>query len=68
MNDNLKPIDRRDGKAGGMDETERTHIGPDGRTNGIIPGPKGRFSIKGIFAGGYSIQCLHVRVPGHKPE
>lgn len=61
-------IDRRNDKAGGMDEVEWTHIGPDGRTDGIISGPKGRFSIKGVFAGGCNIQCLHVGVPVHKPK
>lgn len=59
-------IARREAKAGGMDEVEWTYIGPDGRINGIISGPKGRFSIKSVFAGGYDIQCLHVRVPVHK--
>lgn len=54
-------IDRCNAKAGGIDEVEWTHIGPDGRINGIISGPKDRFSIKSIFAGGYNIQCLHVR-------
>lgn len=28
--------------------------------------PSGRFSIKSIFAGGYNIQCPHVRVLVHK--
>ena len=59
-------IDRCNAKAGGIDEVEWTYIGPDGRINGIISGPKGRFSIKSIFAGGYNIQCLHVRVLVHK--
>lgn len=59
-------IDRCNDKAGGIDEVEWTYIGPDGRINGIISGPKGRFSIKSIFAGGYNIQCLHVRVLVHK--
>lgn len=59
-------IDRRNDKAGGIDEVEWTYIGPDGRINGIISGPKGRFSIKSVFAGGYDIQCLHVRVLVHK--
>lgn len=59
-------IARRNDKAGGIDEVEWTYIGPDGRINGIISGPKGRFSIKSIFAGGYNIQCLHVRVLVHK--
>lgn len=59
-------IDRRNDKAGGIAEVERTHIGPDGRINGIISGPKGRFSTKSVFAGGYNIQCLHARVPVHK--
>lgn len=59
-------IDRRNDKAGGIDEVEWTCIGPDGRINGIISGPKGRFSIKSVFAGGYNIQCLHVRVLVHK--
>ena len=59
-------IDRCNDKAGGIDEIEWTYIGPDGRINGIISGPKGRFSIKSIFAGGYNIQCLHVRVLVHK--
>lgn len=59
-------IDRCNDKAGGIDEVEWTYIGPDGRINGIISGPKGRFSIKSIFAGGYDIQCLHVRVLVHK--
>ena len=49
-----------------MDEAEWTHIGPDGRTNGIISSPKGRFPIKSVFAGGHNIQCLHVRIPVHK--
>lgn len=59
-------IDRCNDKAGGIDEVEWTYIGPDGRINGIISGPKGRFSVKSIFAGGYNIQCLHVRVLVHK--
>lgn len=59
-------IDRCNAKAGGIDEVEWTYIGPDGRINGIISGPNGRFSIKSIFAGGYNIQCLHVRVLVHK--
>ena len=59
-------IDRCNAKAGGIDEVEWTYIGPDGRINGIISGPKGRFSSKSIFAGGYNIQCLHVRVLVHK--
>lgn len=59
-------IDRCNDKAGGIDGVEWTYIGPDGRINGIISGPKGRFSIKSIFAGGYNIQCLHVRVLVHK--
>lgn len=59
-------IDRCNAKAGDTDEVEWTYIGPDGRINGIIPGPKGRLSIKSIFAGGYNIQCLHVRVLVHK--
>lgn len=59
-------IARCNDKAGGIDEVEWTYIGPDGRINGIISGPKGRFSIKSIFAGGYNIQCLHVRVLVHK--
>ena len=59
-------IDRCNDKAGGIDEVEWTYIGPDGRINGIISGPKGRLSIKSIFAGGYNIQCLHVRVLVHK--
>lgn len=59
-------IDRCNDKAGVIDEVEWTYIGPDGRINGIISGPKGRFSIKSIFAGGYNIQCLHVRVLVHK--
>ncbi len=59
-------IDRCNDKAGGIDKDEWTYIGPDGRINGIISGPKGRFSIKSIFAGGYNIQCLHVRVLVHK--
>ncbi len=59
-------IDRRNAKAGGIDEAEWTHIGPDGRINGTISGPKGRFSIKSIFTGGYNIHCLHVRVLVHK--
>lgn len=59
-------IDRCNAKAGGIDEVEWTYIGPDGRINGIISGPKGRFSIKSIFAGGYNIQCLHVRALVHK--
>lgn len=59
-------IDRCNDKAGGINEVEWTYIGPDGRINGIISGPKGRFSIKSIFAGGYNIQCLHVRVLVHK--
>lgn len=54
-------IDRRNDKAGGMDEVEWAYIGPDGRINGIISGPEGRFSVKSVFAGGYDIQCLHVR-------
>lgn len=59
-------IDRCNAKAGGIDEVEWTYIGPDGRVNGIISGPKGRFSIRSIYAGGYNIQCLHVRVLVHK--
>ena len=59
-------IDRRNAKAGGMDEVEWTCIGPDGRINGIISGPKGRFSIKSVFAGGCDIQCLHVGVLVHR--
>lgn len=59
-------IARCNDKAGGIDEVEWTYIGPDGRVNGIISGPKGRFSIKSIYAGGYNIQCLHVRVLVHK--
>lgn len=59
-------IDRCNAKAGGIDEVEWTYIGPDGRINCIISGPKGRFSIKSIYAGGYNIQCLHVRVLVHK--
>lgn len=59
-------IDRCNDKDGGIDEIEWTYIGPDERVNGIISGPKGRFSIKSIFAGGYNIQCLHVRVLVHK--
>lgn len=59
-------IARCNDKAGGIDKVEWTYIGPDGRINGIISGPKGRFSIKSIFAGGYNIQCLHVRVLVHK--
>lgn len=49
-------IGRCDDKAGGMDEVGWTCIGPDGRINGIISGPKGRFSVKSVFAGGYDIQ------------
>lgn len=48
-------IDRRDDRAGGMDEVEWACIGPDGRVNGIVSGPEGRFSIKSVFAGGYNI-------------
>lgn len=59
-------IARCNDKTGGIDEVEWTYIGSDGRINGIISGPKGRFSIKSIFAGGYNIQRLHVRVPVHK--
>lgn len=59
-------IDRCNDKAGSIEEVEWTYIGPDGRINGIISGPKGRFSIKSIFAGGYNIQCPHVRVLIHK--
>ena len=59
-------IDRRNAKAGGIDEVEWTYISPDGRINGIISGPKGRFSTKSIFTGGYNIQCLHVRSLVHK--
>lgn len=59
-------IARCNDKAGGIDEVEWAYIGPDGRINGIISGPKGRFSIKSIFAGGYGIQRLHVRVLVHK--
>lgn len=59
-------IDRCNDKAGGIGEVEWTYIGPDGRINGIISGPKGRFSIKSVFAEGYNIQCLHVRVLVHK--
>lgn len=59
-------IARCNDKAGGIDEVEWTYIGPDGRINGIISGSKGRFSIKSIFAGGYNIQCLHVRFLVHK--
>ena len=59
-------IARCNDKAGGIDEVEWTYIGPDGRINGIISGPKGRFSIKSIFAGGYNIQCFHIRVLVHK--
>lgn len=59
-------IDRCNDKAGGIHEVEWTYIGPDGRINGIISGPKGRFSIKSIFAGGYNIQCLHARALVHK--
>ena len=59
-------INRCNDKAGGIDEVEWTYIGPDGRINGIISEPKGRFSIKSILAGGYNIQCLHVRVLVHK--
>lgn len=47
-------------------DEENQGYGPDGRINGIISGPRGRFSIKSIFAGGYNIQCLHVRVLVHK--
>ena len=78
MNNSLKPIgqpldnwkagiiDRCNAKAGGIDEVGWTCIGPDGRINGIIPGPKSRFSVKSVFAGGYDIQCLHVRVLVHR--
>ena len=31
-----------------MDEVEWTYIGPDGRINGIISAPNGRFPIKSI--------------------
>jgi hypothetical protein len=59
-------IARCNDKTGGIDEVEWTYIGSDGRINGIISGPKGRFSIKSIFAGGYNIQRLPVRVLVHK--
>lgn len=59
-------IDRCNDKAEGIDEVEWTCIGPDGRINGIISGPRGRFSVKSVFAGGYNTQCLHVRVLVHK--
>ena len=49
-------IDRCNDKAGGIDEVEWTYISPDGRINGIISEPKGRFSTKSVFAGGYDIQ------------
>lgn len=61
-------IERCNDKAGGIDEVEWTYIGPDGRINGIISGPKGRFSIKSIFAGGYSIQCLPCEGPSPQTQ
>ncbi len=51
-----------------MDEAERTHIGPDGRTNGIISGPKNRLPTKSILAGGHDTQRPHATVPVHKPK
>ena len=51
-----------------MDEAERTRIGPDGGTDGIIPGPEGRFPTKSVSAGGHDIQRLHARVPVHRPK
>lgn len=59
-------IDRCNDKAGGIDKVEWVYIGSGGEINGIISGPKGRFSIKSIFAGGSSVQRLHVRVIVHK--
>lgn len=59
-------IDRCNDEAGGIDEVEWAYIGPDGRINGIFSGPKGRFSINSVFAGGYGIQCLHVMVLVHR--
>lgn len=34
----------------------------------ITSGPEDRFPIKSVFAGGYDIQCPHVRILVHKPK
>lgn len=48
-------------KIGKIIDGSNLEIGYDGNINGVIIGERGKATAKTIFAGGYNIQCLHVR-------
>ncbi|PWG65566.1 hypothetical protein [Bifidobacterium callitrichidarum] len=56
-----KLIARCHDKIGGVDSIDWLEIGRTGELEGIINGPEGRLHLHAVLAGGYNIQCLHVR-------
>lgn len=54
-------IKRCTDKIGGITGAEWLHVGRTGEIEGYITGPQGRVHIQSILAGGYNIQCLHIR-------
>lgn len=56
-----KLIARCNDKIGGISGIEWLEIGRTGELEGIITGPEGRLHLHAVLAGGYNIQCLHVR-------
>ena len=63
----LNLIDRVEQKCGNIISTDRLFLNNGNSMEGIaingwIEGDKGEAEVESIFAGGYNIQCLHVRV------
>lgn len=54
-------VSRCEAKVGGIDSFEFGSIGANGELEGYVTGPKGRIHLQCIYAGGYNIQCLHIR-------
>lgn len=54
-------IARASRKIGGIDSVEWLRIGMTGELEGYVSGPQGSLHLHSILAGGYNIQCLHIR-------
>lgn len=54
-------IERCNTKIGGIINVEWLYANGNGELEGYVTGPNGRIHLHAILAGGYNIQCLHIR-------